>query len=95
VLSQGIIAGSINLTRVTSTSEVMTMGYWIGQEFTRHGLASKAATMLSEQALSRSDITEVVAYAHPTNTGSQRVLRNAGFLYRGITEDDRRKYAKD
>jgi RimJ/RimL family protein N-acetyltransferase len=97
ILFNGVLAGSVNLTPLNETSSILGISYWIGQEFGGHGIAADSARMLSDQALRRDRVEEVVAATHPENLASKRTLVNAGFMYlgiQGIGENESLKYAK-
>ena len=97
ILFQGILAGSINLTPLNDQGSVLEMDYWIGKEFTGQGIAFGSAKMLSDQALRRNGVREVVGFTHPDNLATQRTLLRAGFTNLGIAgigADERCSFAK-
>jgi len=72
ILTHGILAGSINLTPLNESGSVMEVGYWVGEEFARQGIASNSARMLSDQALERKDVEKVFGFTHPENHSSRK-----------------------
>lgn len=85
MLSHGVIAGSINLTLVNEDGSVLELGYWIaGNQFARQGITSTSAQLLSDEALRRPGVDEVVAFTHTMNHPSKKTLLRAGFLYFGV-----------
>jgi RimJ/RimL family protein N-acetyltransferase len=56
------------------------VSYWLGRSFRGRGLASEAVRHLVVNAFkSRPGLRRVVAYVHPDNRASVRVLERAGF----------------
>jgi len=57
------------------------ISYWLGRSHRGRGWASEAVRQLAMTALrSRTGLARVVAYVHPENTASTRVLARAGFV---------------
>lgn len=57
------------------------ISYWLGRMHRGRGWASEAVRQLAMTALrSRAGLQRVVAYVHPQNTASTRVLARAGFV---------------
>jgi RimJ/RimL family protein N-acetyltransferase len=98
ILSRGVVAGSISLRPVNESGSVLEMGYWIGGErFAGQGLASESARIVSDHALYRNAVEEVVAFTHPKNMYSKKTLLRSGFLYLGIVgvgNEERLRFAK-
>lgn len=56
------------------------VSYWLGPSFRGRGLASNAVKqMVTEASKTRPGLRRVVAYVHPENNASIRVLERAGF----------------
>lgn len=94
ILSRGIATGLVSVTRLGETCKVMELGFWVGKQHTRQGIASAAARLLTDKVLERPDIEEVVAYARKDNLPSHSVLDKAGFIYLGLN-DEYKKFAKN
>lgn len=77
--------GSINLhPREPGVGEV---GYWIGAEYTRQGIAPKAVRALSEWAFQNGYKT-LFGKINPKNVASKSVLQKAGYKYSHGGHDD-------
>jgi RimJ/RimL family protein N-acetyltransferase len=55
------------------------MGYWLSEELWGRGIATRAATAMSEWAFENYELTRVFALAFSQNAASIRVLEKAGF----------------
>jgi len=77
IWSDGVLAGTINITRTGGrlTSEI---GYWIGSEFCGKGLATIATKRIILFGHRNGYTDRMIANAHIDNTFSQRVLLKAG-----------------
>jgi RimJ/RimL family protein N-acetyltransferase len=71
------LAGTINITpwRGGYTSEI---GYWVGSQFGRQGLATIATKRVIEYGKRNTFTDKMIAHAHKENLYSQRVLLRAG-----------------
>ena len=61
----------------------LELGYWIHPHFTRRGLATGAARLLTDAALMLSGITHVEIHHDKANVASAGVPRNLGFRLLG------------
>ncbi len=59
------------------------MGYWLGEPFWAHGLATRAVLATSEWAFAHYKLTRIYAMTFSHNVGSIRVLEKAGFQCEG------------
>ncbi len=64
----------------------LEIGYWIHPGFTRRGLATEAAGLLTGGALSVSGIDHVEIHHDRANVASSGVPRKLGFVFQGETE---------
>jgi RimJ/RimL family protein N-acetyltransferase len=60
------------------------MGYWLSEELWGRGIATRAATAMSEWAFESYGLTRVFAMAFAHNAASIRVLEKAGFAREGL-----------
>ena len=60
------------------------MGYWLSEELWGRGIATRAATAMSEWAFENYGLTRVFAMAFAHNAASIRVLEKAGFEREGL-----------
>lgn len=59
-------------------------GYWLGEPFWGHGIATEVAGALADFALKLRGVTRVVATVHTHNMPSMRVLEKNGFVREGL-----------
>ena len=80
VLDRGEIAGSVQLVHhaYDALSSAM-VGYWIGEEFARKGLATRAVREVLDVAFLERGFHRVEAGTDVANVPSQRVLERNGF----------------
>jgi len=60
------------------------IGYWLGQDYWRHGIMSRAVKQICEEAFQKLDIVRIEAKIFAPNEGSQAVLRKSGFMLEGV-----------
>ena len=77
-----VLAGAVGITvdRATRTGR---LGYWVGQRYWGHGVATEAARRLTAWAFANLEITRIVASAADDNPASAAVLRRIGFRQTG------------
>lgn len=73
---EGDLAGSINFT--FGHRNAAEIGYWVGSEFCRQGLATVATRSIIEYAKRLVNVDRVTANAHINNLASRIVLTRAG-----------------
>jgi ribosomal-protein-serine acetyltransferase len=61
----------------------LEIGYWVHIDFTRRGIASRAAALLTDTAFSTDRITHVEIHHDAANAASQAVPRKLGFTLVG------------
>ena len=81
VRSAGLL-GSIGWRIVDQ--ENVQVGYWIGSDFRRRGIATRALRLLSRWALTELATGRVQLLTEPDNEASQRVAEKAGFAREGL-----------
>lgn len=74
------IVGRANLKSIHSPPNTAQVGYRIDQQFCGQGLATRALRHLIQEARTRWELTQLVAYVYQDNPGSQKVLARCGFL---------------
>jgi len=79
------------------------IGYWLGEDYWGHGIASEALTVVTEYAFANFDLCRLYAHVFEWNAASMRVLEKAGYVLEGrlkksVTKDnqtiDQLMYAK-
>ncbi|MDQ3670703.1 MAG: GNAT family N-acetyltransferase [Actinomycetota bacterium] len=78
----GELLGSIGWRLVDQ--ENVQIGYWIGSDFRRRGIATRALRLLSRWALTELATGRVQLLTEPDNEASQRVAEKAGFEREGL-----------
>jgi ribosomal-protein-serine acetyltransferase len=77
------IAGGCSLAVRTGAAGVLEIGYWLHPAFCGHGLATRAARLLTEAALAESDVRAVEIRHDKANTASGAVPRRLGYTLVG------------
>jgi RimJ/RimL family protein N-acetyltransferase len=81
------VAGSCGLHRRRGP-DVLEIGYWTHPAFTRRGLATTAARLLTGAAFSLPGIARVEIHHDEANAASAGVPRRLGFVLAGKTPDE-------
>jgi RimJ/RimL family protein N-acetyltransferase len=81
------VAGSCGLHRRLGAG-ALELGYWIHPAFTRRGLGTKVARMLTTAAFSVHGIERVEIHHDKANRASAGVARRLGFRFLGETPDE-------
>lgn len=76
-LKDGRFIGRAGLSPFERTNEV-ELGYVLKQDMWGHGFATEAAAAVARWAFTNLQIDHVIAFTHPQNTASQRVLQKVG-----------------
>jgi RimJ/RimL family protein N-acetyltransferase len=80
------VAGSCGLHRRRGPG-TLEIGFWIHPSFTRQGLATKVARLLTDAAFAVPDIEHVEVHHDKANTASTGVPRKLGFRFIGELSD--------
>jgi ribosomal-protein-serine acetyltransferase len=87
VLVGGVVAGSCGLHRRLGP-DALEIGFWIHPSFTRQGLATRVAAMLTGAAFSLPEISRVEIHHDRANAASSGVPRRLGYEFVGERPDD-------
>lgn len=80
----GKLVGACNLTYVRRGSlQGASIGYWVGQEFSRQGFARASVRAVLKFAFGELGLHRVEAGVRPENTASIKLLENLGFKHEG------------
>lgn len=74
----GIVPGK-GISRVSAE-----IGYWLGKPYWRRGITAAAVKAITKYAVETFDLTRVFAIVFTHNSGSIRVLENAGYVREGL-----------
>ncbi len=79
------LVGGISLSNVRrGVTQAASVGYWIGSDYTREGLASAALKAISDYAFDELRLHRLEAACMPINQASLGVLAKAGFQQEGF-----------
>lgn len=82
------LVGGITLSNIRrGVAQMGSIGYWIGQPFTRRGYTVDAVRAVTSFCFGKLRLHRVEAACLPSNTASQAVLRSAGFQHEGLATD--------
>lgn len=80
----GKLVGACNLTYVKRGSlQSASIGYWVGQEFSRQGFARAAVQAVLKFSFGELGLHRIEAGVRPENAASIKLLENAGFKSEG------------
>ncbi len=83
----GQLVGAITLDNIRrGPSQMGTIGYWVGQQYSRQGFMSEAIIAMVAHAFGALDLSRVESACLPDNLASRGVLEKAGFKYEGVAQ---------
>lgn len=81
------LLGAITLDNIRrGPSQSGTLGYWIGEPFSRRGYMKEAILGVVHHAFNVMDLSRIEAACLPENTASRGVLEKCGFKYEGVAQ---------
>ena len=81
------ILGGLTLDNIRrGPSLAGTLGYWIGEEFSRQGFMREAIAAVVHHAFQVMDLSRIEAACLPENAPSRGVLEKSGFKYEGVAQ---------
>ncbi len=84
IVVDGRVVGSIGIFVKDDVYEKSgELGYWLGEDYWRKGITSRAAKQLCKEAFEMYPIERIFAEPFAYNAGSRGVLEKAGFTYEG------------
>lgn len=82
-----VLLGAITLDNIRrGPAQDGTLGYWIGQPFSRKGYMREAIEAVSHHAFDVLDLSRIQAACLPENQASRGVLEKCGFKYEGVAQ---------
>ena len=85
--ADNVMVGALTLDNIRrGPAQVGTLGYWMGERFTRQGYMQEAVTELVNYAFETMDLSRVEAACLPENEPSRGLLESAGFKYEGVAQ---------
>src|SRR5580698_2608195 len=83
--TDGAMVGGITLSNIRrGVAQMGSIGYWVGQPFTRQGYTVEAVRAVSRFSFERLGLHRLEAACIPTNEPSRGVLMKAGFTQEGM-----------
>lgn len=81
------LLGAITLDNIRrGPSLAGTLGYWIGQNYTRQGYMREAIEAVVHHAFVQMGLSRIEAACLPENLASRGVLEKSGFKYEGVAQ---------
>jgi ribosomal-protein-serine acetyltransferase len=84
---EGVLAGAIGLHYINHNSRKTEIGYWLGAEFTGHGIMTKACAALLEHCFEDLKLHRVEIRCATQNLKSCAIPERLGFTSEGIIRD--------
>ncbi len=81
--SKGKLIGMISITKVDRFQRTCTIGYWLGEEYWRQGIASEALKKMMEFAFVKLKLRRINIEAFGDNKSSNGLIKKMGFVYEG------------
>jgi len=79
------MVGGITLSNIRrGPSQCGTLGYWVGEEFARHGYMTEAISAVMDHAFGELGLTRLEAACLEENTASRGLLVACGFRFEGV-----------
>ena len=81
------LLGAITLDNIRrGPAQSGTLGYWIGERFSRRGYMREAIIAVVHHAFHRLDLSRIEAACLPENAPSRALLESCGFKYEGVAQ---------
>jgi len=85
--SDDALLGAITLDNIRrGPAQAGTLGYWMGEEFTRQGYMKEAVEAMTHYAFTKLDLSRLEAACLPENAASRGLLEATGFKYEGVAQ---------
>ncbi len=82
-----MLLGAITLDNIRrGPAQAGSLGYWIGQGFSRQGYMQEAIAGVVHYAFERLDLSRIEAACLPENHASRGLLEKCGFKYEGVAQ---------
>lgn len=72
--------GMISLNRIIHLNRSTDIGYWLGKDFRRKGIMTKAVLAITKIAFKEYDLNRLIIRAAVENTASNATAKKAGFV---------------
>ncbi|WP_343079771.1 GNAT family protein [Ostreiculturibacter nitratireducens] len=85
--SDEALLGAITLDNIRrGPAQAGTLGYWIGESYSRQGYMREAISAVVHYAFTTLDLSRIEAACLPENAASRGVLEKSGFKYEGVAQ---------
>jgi ribosomal-protein-serine acetyltransferase len=81
------LAGVAGFNTVDLTNRIATIGYWLGERHTGHGMMTRVCRALTNYAIDTLDVNRVVIACATGNARSRAIPLRLGFLHEGTLRD--------
>ncbi len=78
------VTGFKNIDRISNCADI---GYWLGKNYWRRGLATEAVRLVLKFGFKELKLHRIYAYVFEKNTGSKLVLEKCGFKLEGVMRE--------
>lgn len=84
---EGSLVGALTLDNLRrGPAQAATVGYWIGEPWSRAGLMTEALLAARDHAFGPLDLSRLEAACLPENAASRALLERCGFKYEGVAQ---------
>ncbi len=81
------LMGAITLDNIRrGPAQAGTLGYWVGERYTRQGYMSEAIAAMVHYAFEHMGLSRLEAACLPENVASRGLLEQSGFKYEGVAQ---------
>ncbi|WP_417210832.1 GNAT family N-acetyltransferase [Antarctobacter sp.] len=81
------LLGAITLDNIRrGPAQAGTLGYWVGERYTRHGYMTEAIAAMVHHAFEHMGLSRLEAACLPENVASRGLLEQSGFKYEGVAQ---------
>lgn len=84
---EGVLAGTIGLHYINHNSRKTEVGYWLGQEFTGHGIMTKACAAIVEHCFEDLKLHRIELACATENLKSCAIPERLGFTLEGTARE--------
>ena len=87
IFYEGKFAGSIDLHHLSAENRSCEIGYWLSKDFVGKGIATRAASKITEYAFDEIDMHRVMIQAASKNKASCKVAERLDFVHEGTQRE--------
>lgn len=87
IFYEGKFAGSIDLHHLSAENRSCEIGYWLSKDFVGKGIATRAASKITEYAFDEIDMHRIMIQAASKNKASCKVAERLDFVHEGTQRE--------